>query len=152
MSSSPWSWSRLLMSTSSLRPRALLTRLIVLALLVAGTAVIGAGPAAARTLRCGDVITVDTTLDGDLLDCPDEGLLIGADDITLDLDGHTVDGDGISPETCPVQGRACDVGVDNTAGHSGVTIQGGSIREFAAGVIVSGGDGNQLRRLTISQT
>jgi large repetitive protein len=153
MSSSPWSWSRLLMSTSSLRPRALLTRLIVVALLVTGATVIGVGPAAARTLGCGDVITVDTRLDGDLLDCPDEGLLIGADDITLDLDGHTIDGDGISPETCPVQGRACDVGVDNTAGHSGVTIEGGSIQEFAAGVIVSGGaDGNQLRRLTISHT
>jgi len=123
------------------------------ALLVVGAMVVGAGPAAADTLGCGDVITVDTTLDSDLIDCPDEGLVIGADDITLDLDGHTIDGDGISPVTCPVEGQTCDVGVDNSAGHSGVTIQGGSIQQFNAGVLVSGGaEGDQVRRLTISQT
>jgi parallel beta-helix repeat protein len=126
--------------------------LIVAVLLVAGATVVSAGPAAARTLSCGEVITVDTTLDSDLVDCPDEGLVIGADGITLDMNGHTIDGDGISPVSCPVEGRACDVGVDNTAGHSGVTIEGGSIQQFTAGVVVTGGDGNQLRRLTISQT
>jgi hypothetical protein len=151
MSSSPSSrfqptlWSRL-------RPRAV-SRVVTVALLVAGATVVGAGPAAARTLGCGEVITVDTTLDGDLVDCPDEGLVIGADDITLDLNGHMIDGDGISPVSCPVEGQTCDVGVDNSAGHRGVTIQGGSIQQFNAGVLVSGGaDGNLLRRLTISQT
>jgi nitrous oxidase accessory protein NosD len=154
MSSSLLSWSRLLVTRSShLRLPAVSARLIVAVLLVAGATVVSAGPAAARTLDCGEVITVDTTLDSDLVNCPDEGLVIGADDITLDLNGHTIDGDGISPVSCPVEGRACDVGIDNTAGHSGVTIEGGSIQQFAAGVVVSGpADGNKLRRLTISQT
>jgi hypothetical protein len=40
------------------------------------------------------VITTDTTLDSDLLDCPGHGIVIGAPGITLDLNGHTVDGDG----------------------------------------------------------
>jgi parallel beta-helix repeat protein len=134
------------------RPQAVL-QLLAVALLAAGAVVAAAGPAAAGTLGCGDIITVDTRLDSDLIDCPDEGLVIGADDITLDLDGHTIDGDGISPVTCPVEGQACDVGVDNSAGHSGVTVQGGSIQQFNAGVLVSGGaEGNRLRRLTISQT
>jgi hypothetical protein len=151
MSASPPSSPFPTATWSRLRPRAV-PRVVAVVLLVAGATVVGAGPAAGRTLGCGDVITVDTKLDGDLVDCPDEGLVIGADDITLDLDGHTIDGDGISPVSCPVAGRACDVGVDNTAGHSGVTIWGGSIQQFAAGVVVSGGDGNQLRQLTISQT
>ena len=134
-----------------LHPRAV-PRVCAVALLVAGAAVVGAGPAAARTLGCGEVITVDTTLAGDLVDCPDEGLVIGADDITLDLDGHTIDGDAVSPASCPVEGRVCDVGVDNSAGHRGVTVKGGSIQQFTAGVVVTGGDDNQLRRLTIAQT
>src|SRR4051794_34347377 len=133
------------------RPQAVL-QLLAVALLAAGAVVAAAGPAAAGTLGCGDIITVDTRLDSDLIDCPDEGLVIGADDITLDLDGHTIDGDGISPVTCPVQGRACDVGVDNTAGHSGVTIWGGSIQQFAAGVVVSGGGGNQPPQVAVSPT
>jgi large repetitive protein len=137
---------------SRVHPHAVL-RVFAVALLVAGATVVGAGPAAGRTLGCGEVITVDTTLDGDLVDCPDEGLVIGADDITLDLDGHMIDGDGISPVSCPVEGQTCDVGVDNSAGYKGVTIQGGSIQQFNAGVLVSGGaDGNLLSRLTISQT
>jgi parallel beta-helix repeat protein len=134
-----------------LHPRAV-PRVFAVALLVAGAAVVGAGPAVARTLGCGEVITVDTRLDGDLVDCPDEGLVIGADDITLDLNGHTIDGDAVSPASCPVEGQVCDVGVDNSAGHRGVTVRGGSIQQFTAGVVVTRGDHNQLRRLAIAQT
>ena len=50
--------------------------------------------ALANHVTCGDVITTDTTLDSDLLDCPGHGIVIGAPGITLDLNGHTVDGDG----------------------------------------------------------
>ncbi len=45
-------------------------------------------------VRCGATITADTTLHHDLLDCPGNGIVIGADHITLDLNGHTVDGAG----------------------------------------------------------
>ena len=48
----------------------------------------GAGPAAASQVSCGDTITADTTLDSDLVNCPNNGIVIGADDITLDLDGQ----------------------------------------------------------------
>ena len=43
-------------------------------------------------VHCGDVITQDTKLGNDLVDCPADGLVIGADDVTLDLHGHTIDG------------------------------------------------------------
>ena len=52
------------------------------------------GQAFAAHVTCGDVITQDTTLDSDLIDCPGDGLVIGADGVTLDLGGHTVDGTG----------------------------------------------------------
>jgi hypothetical protein len=41
-------------------------------------------------------ITRDTTLDSDLLDCRGDGTVIGADNITLDLNGHAIAGLGCS--------------------------------------------------------
>ena len=49
-------------------------------------------PAQASHVTCGDVITQDTTLDSDLDDCPAEGIVIGADGVTLRPNGHTIDG------------------------------------------------------------
>jgi hypothetical protein len=45
--------------------------------------------ALASHVRCGDTITANTTLDSDLLDCAGDGIGIGADGITLDLNGHS---------------------------------------------------------------
>src|SRR4051794_40004914 len=69
-------------------------------------------------VQCGDVITQDTKLDSDLTNCPGDGIVIGADDIELDLNGHTIDG---------VQTRGCEEpfaeanGVSNPDVHDGVT-------------------------------
>jgi parallel beta-helix repeat protein len=108
---------------------------------------VGAGPAFASHVSCGAIITSDTTLDSDLTNCPANGIVIGADDITLDLNGHTIDGDGVLG--CD-EFYACDFGVDNTAGHDGVTIENGSIREFATAVFVLDASDNRLRRLSAS--
>ena len=43
----------------------------------------GGREALASHVQCGDVTTQDTTLDSDLIDCPGEGIVIGADAITL---------------------------------------------------------------------
>jgi hypothetical protein len=53
----------------------------------------GSGVATAGHVSCGQVITTDTTLDSDLLNCQADGVLIGAGNITLNLNGHTIDGD-----------------------------------------------------------
>jgi len=58
--------------------------LVILALAVAGLITFGTAQASASHVSCGDTITVDTTLDSDLVDCPDYGIVIDADDITLD--------------------------------------------------------------------
>ena len=60
----------------------------------------GAGQASANHVSCGDEITADTTLDSDLVNCENNGILIGADDITLDLNGHRIDGDGTEAPGC----------------------------------------------------
>jgi parallel beta-helix repeat protein len=83
-------------------------------------------------LECGDTITADTTLDRDLTDCPSNGIVIGARGITLDLNGHTISGDGKLVRRCR-RDQICDVGVANDD-HPGVTIRGGSVRGFAIGV------------------
>lgn len=90
---------------------------------------------AASTVSCGDTITTDTKLANDLIDCPGDGLVIGADDITLDLGGHVIDGDG--------QGE--DEAIDNTAGHDRVTIRNGSVRQFVEGVLVVGASADRVR-------
>ena len=52
-----------------------------------------AGPAWAAKVSCGDVITEDSKLKKDL-NCSGDGLEIDADNVTLDLNGHTIKGDG----------------------------------------------------------
>ena len=100
-------------------------------------------------IECGDTITADTTLDRDLTDCPDNGILIDADDITLDLNGHTISGDGEPVRRCP-RNRPCDIGI-GMDDHAGVTIRGGSVRGFALGVGVFRGRNNRLVKLDSSR-
>ena len=120
----------------------------VLALTQLGSLVVGSPSIAGPGPACGDTLTTDTTLHADLVDCPSNGLVIGADNITLNLNGHTIDGDGALVDPCADE--TCDLGVDNLAGHSNVTITGGTIREFGFGLLVGGADDNQLNRLTVS--
>jgi hypothetical protein len=62
---------------------------VVLTLAVVGVVLLGGGKAAAvQQLSCGDTITADATLHHDLVNCPNNGIIIGADNITLDLNGH----------------------------------------------------------------
>jgi parallel beta-helix repeat protein len=90
-------------------------------------------PAAAKQPKCGDTITTDTTLHHNLTNCANNGIVIGADDITLDLNYHTIDGDGTASAGCDPQTEFCDVGLVNF-GHDGVTVVHGSLRQFAGGV------------------
>src|SRR5262245_25663247 len=108
-----------------------------LGLTILSCLVLGAGSASASHVSCGDTITTDTTLDSDLVDCPNNGIVIGADDITLDLNGHTIDGDGTLATGCDPQTEFCDTGVANDS-HDGVTVRHGSLREFDSGVSLFG--------------
>ncbi|MHA6780363.1 right-handed parallel beta-helix repeat-containing protein [Pseudonocardia saturnea] len=75
---------------------------------------------------CGQVITVSTRLTEDLLNCPEDGIVVGADAITIDLGGVTIDGSGIG------------AGVRND-GFDAVTITNGFVQEFVDGVALNPG-------------
>jgi parallel beta-helix repeat protein len=73
-------------------------------------------------LGCGAVVTSDVRLVADLLDCPGSGLVVDAPGVTIDLAGHVVDGSGFG------------TGIDNEAGHDGVRIVDGTVRDFQFGI------------------
>jgi parallel beta-helix repeat protein len=106
--------------------------------LLAGVAVaaslgLGAGPADAQ-VSCGQVITEDTTLDGDL-DCAQSGplLTIGASGITVDLGGHTIRNGG-------------GFGILNQ-GHDHVTIANGRIETFSSPIVFADASRNLVHDL-----
>src|SRR3954471_12063437 len=77
------------------------------------------------TVHCDQTLTQSVKLANNLTNCPNNGLVIGADNVTVDLNGHTIDGDGELVADCPFPGPACDVGVPNTGGYKSVKIEGG---------------------------
>ena len=123
---------------------------LIVAFTVAAVMALGGAPALATHLSCGDTITADTTLDADLVNCPNHGIVIGADDVTLDLDGHQIDGDGAPAAGCHPRRELCDVGVVND-GHDGVAVRNGSVREFDTGVLVGGARDNRVVGISSSR-
>src|SRR5215217_684610 len=123
---------------AKLRPAAVPVTLVGVAVimvlaLASVVALSGAKAAGQGQPKCGDTITTDTTLHHNLVNCPNNGIIIGADNVTLDLNYHTVDGDGTPASGCDPNTEFCDVGVVNF-GHDGVTVIHGSMRQFGAGV------------------
>lgn len=120
---------------------------ISLGLAVLGGLLAAAGLAAPAALAhdpaCGATITRSVTLRHDLTNCPADGIVIGADHITLDLAGHTIDGDAV-------------IGGDDTgvrlAGRRHVTVKGGTIREFDHALHLTGASDNHLTRLVATRS
>ena len=71
------------------RHRPITVSLTLLIAAILGAFAFAGSPALASHLSCGDTITTDAKLDGDLVNCPNNGIVIGADGITLDLNGHS---------------------------------------------------------------
>lgn len=98
-----------------------------------------AASASAEHVQCGDVITQDTRLDSDLIDCPGDGIIIGADGVTLSLAGHVVDGDG---DVGGLTGTGIEV-----EGRRDVVIRNGIVQEFLDGVSVLGSEDVVVQRI-----
>jgi parallel beta-helix repeat protein len=130
-----------------LSPRQLLVAVVLL--LTGCFLAFGAERADANHVSCGDTITADSTLDSDLVNCPNHGVVIGANDITLDMNGHLIDGDRAPAVGCRPRMEPCDFGVFND-GHDGVTVRDGSVRDFATGVLV--GEARHNRVLNVSSS
>ncbi len=109
-----------------------------LGLAFAGSALSSAG--AATRVRCGATITTTTKLTADVGPCRGDGLVITASGITVDLNGHRVFGNA-SPEAT---GDFAGVRLQNT---HGVTVTGGTVDHFAAGVVVQRGSANIIQNM-----
>src|SRR4051794_29948605 len=122
-------------------PATFVSLAVILALAIAGVVALSGAEAASNQPNCGDTITTDVTLHHNLVNCPNNGIIIGADNVTLDLNYHRIDGDGAFPAAGCGPQDDCDLGVASI-GHDGVTVLHGSVREFAIGVAVAGESGN----------
>jgi parallel beta-helix repeat protein len=104
----------------------------VLAAVIAALFGFSSGPAFAAQVSCGQVITQDTKVDNDLIGCPGDGLVVGGDGITLDLDGHKITAvrhEGYIPDVAAIRG---------SANH--VTIKNGVLGLFVYGISLEGND------------
>jgi CSLREA domain-containing protein len=80
---------------------------------------------------CGQIITRSTLVLNDLIDCGGFGLIVGANNITIDLNNHLIDGVNL------------DAGILNN-GYDGVTIVNGTITQFYYGVQLNPGTSNNI--------
>jgi hypothetical protein len=116
------------------RRRALfaLVPLAAVPLLVAATH----GSKQLTALSCGQTITTSTTLSADLGPCAGIGVTIGADHVTLNLNGHRIFGTGAE-------------GVDSS--QVGVVVENGSVANFVNDVFLTG-DSNRVTNLRVSNS
>lgn len=109
----------------------------------------GANVPAAATVQCGQKITRNTTLVADVGPCPGDGIIVGADNIILNLNGFTISG---TPG--PGDGNAAGIRLPN---RTGVTVTGlpgtsgkkGTITGFDGGVLINRGSDNTIENLSV---
>lgn len=99
---------------------------------------LGVAEVADAAVVCGQTITQSTTLTADVGPCPNNGIIVGADNITLDLGGFRVFGTGLT-------GDGAGVLVKD---RRGVTVTRGTVSNFDGGVVILAGGGNTVSRVT----
>ena len=119
-------------------------------LLVGGVVLFLPAPASARVVECGEVITVDTRVDNDLV-CPTPvALEIGAHGVDLDLGGHTIEAVGFVDET----GSTYEEGEGlRIFGYDDVSVANGTVighESLGYGLRASQAERLSLRRLVTS--
>jgi large repetitive protein len=96
---------------------------------------------ASTVVTCGQTLTASIRLANSLVGCSGDGLVIGADNVTVDLAGHSISGVNAAGS----EGIADD-------GHGGVRIQNGTIAKFfLSGVGLRGAPGSAVTNLTIRE-
>src|SRR5918995_3587970 len=91
------------------------------------------------TAACGQVVEGLVELNSNL-NCSGDGLIVGGDDTTIRLNGHTIMGPG--PDSSKV-----GVSVGN---QDGVRIEGpGTIEQFQEGILASGAEGTVINEMNL---
>lgn len=114
-------------------------RHVALIVTLAASVLVAAPPAEAAAQRCGMRIKHNFTLHRNLHNCRGDGLVVAANNITVKLAGHVVDG----------RNRRSTAGVRVTGFH-GVTVQGGVIRQFGKGIWLVRAHDDRILNNTIS--
>jgi hypothetical protein len=94
--------------------------------------------------QCGTVVTQSIKLKTDIGPCPAgvDGLVVGANNITINLNGHTIAGPG------PGKDDGSHAGI-RLAQRSGVTVSHGTVTGFDTGVALIGSSSNTVSTLTV---
>ncbi|MBA3750867.1 MAG: right-handed parallel beta-helix repeat-containing protein [Nitrosopumilus sp.] len=93
------------------------------------------------SLSCGQVIKESVKLSANL-DCKTDGLIVGSDGITIDLNGFTISGPGV---------KSSKVGL-MLANNDDVQVTGtGTIKGFQAGVLNTGGSDNKISKVAFTE-
>ncbi len=92
-----------------------------------------------QALACGDTISRNTTLRRNLLNCPGDGLIIGASGINLNVNGKRITGTG--------SGSAVGVAIENV---TNVTIRNGTVRNFSTQIFIRESNGTRVRNMVLN--
>ncbi len=90
---------------------------------------------------CGRVVTESIVLSSDIGPCAGNGVIVGADGITVDLGGRTIFG-----FAGPADGNAAGI---RLPGRTRVTVTNGTVRDFDAGVVIRNGGLNTVTGLAV---
>lgn len=114
-----------------------LRAVLVVAAMTSAGLVAGSSAGAEETqIFCGITITKSTVVANSILGCTDHGIIIDGDNITLDLNGNVIAGDGAG--TVP----SLEIGIHCVGGCTGVRIKNGTVRRFEVGVAFNNADQN----------
>jgi Right handed beta helix region len=93
-----------------------------------------------QSVGCGETVTTDVTLTGDL-DCLQvPGFNVGADGVDINLAGHGMFG-GIA------SGGGGPRGIDNSRGFDDLTVRNGTVGSFGFAIFIDGGNRNRILNL-----
>ncbi|HET9807473.1 MAG TPA: hypothetical protein VFP49_11230, partial [Nitrososphaeraceae archaeon] len=89
---------------------------------------------------CGQVITQNVILTSNLNCADSDGLIVGASDIVIDLNGHTISG----PDVDSQEKTSSKVGV-MIPNMNNVVVQDGTIQGFQAGILLTGSQNVEIK-------
>ena len=89
---------------------------------------------------CGQVITQNVILTSNLNCADSDGLIVGASDIVVDLNGHTISGPDVDSDTK----TSSKVGI-MIPNMNNVVVQDGTIEGFQAGILMTGSQNVEVK-------
>ena len=95
---------------------------------------------------CGQVITQNVVLTSNLKCADGDGLIVGASDLVIDLNGHTISG----PDVDSQEKTSNKVGIMVTNVNN-IVIKDGTIQGFQAGILLTGSQNVELNSIVSKQ-